>query len=86
MRLIDADRFKNWMMDRYICFDHTLDDIDAQPTIVPERKKGKWIPQEDEEGYPLGCACSECGKSYVMPDGWAYYCPNCGAEMRGEEE
>jgi len=33
MRLIDADRFKNWIMDRYICFDHTLDDIDAQPTV-----------------------------------------------------
>ena len=45
MRLIDADRFKNWIMDRYICFDHTLDDIDAQPTIdaIPV-EQAKWIP------------------------------------------
>lgn len=50
-----------------------------------ERKRGRWVPQEDEEGYPLGCACSECGKSYVMPEGLAYYCPNCGADMRGKE-
>lgn len=33
MRLIDADGFKNWLMERYVCFDHTLEDIDAQPTI-----------------------------------------------------
>jgi len=45
MRLIDADRFKNWIMDRYICFDHTLDDIDAQPTVdAISVEQAKWIP------------------------------------------
>ena len=50
----------------------------------PERKTGKWIKQYDEEDYPLGCKCSECEKTYVMPGGWANFCPNCGADMRGD--
>ena len=55
------------------------------PTIE-ERKKGKWIPHYDAEDYPLGCRCSVCTETYVMPEGWAYFCPNCGADMRGEED
>lgn len=86
MRLIDADRFKNWIMDRYICFDHTLDDIDAQPTIVPERKKGRWVRIEDENGDFLCWECSECRERYVMPYHRASYCPNCGAEMVNSDE
>lgn len=57
--------------------------VQTAPTIE-ERKKGKWIKQYDEEDYPLGCKCSECRKAYVMPDGWANYCPSCGADMRGD--
>ena len=53
------------------------------PSAEPERKTGKWIKQYDEEDYPLGCKCSECEKTYVMPEGWANFCPNCGAEMIG---
>lgn len=53
--------------------------VRALPTAEP--RKGKWIKLYDEDGYPLGCNCSECEKSYVMPDGWANFCPNCGARM-----
>ena len=51
-----------------------------------ERKKGKWVRVEDENGDFLCWECSECGERYVMPYHRASYCPNCGAEMRGEEE
>lgn len=34
-RLIDADRFKNWLMENYVLYDgcRSLKDIDAQPTV-----------------------------------------------------
>lgn len=51
----------------------------------PERKKGKWLPHEDEYGNHCGDKCSVCGEWYVMPDGKSKFCPNCGADMRGGE-
>lgn len=35
-RLISADKFKAYMQDKYLLFDHTLEDIDAQPTVDAE--------------------------------------------------
>lgn len=60
--------------------------IVADAPTIEERKKGKWIPCFDEEDYPLGCKCSVCNETYVMPYGLSNFCPNCGAEMRGEED
>lgn len=51
-----------------------------------ERKKGRWERVEDENGDFLCWECSECGERYVMPHHRASYCPNCGADMRGEED
>lgn len=93
MRLIDADAIpytmlykENWMTRKGIEKQGAWkDDIDGMPTIE-ERKKGKWMPRYDAEDYPLGCRCSVCNETYVMPDGWANFCPNCGADMRGEED
>ena len=51
-----------------------------------ERKNGRWVRIEDENGDFLCWECSECGDRYVMPYHRASYCPNCGAEMRGEED
>lgn len=68
----------------------------TQPTIEPERKKGKWTPKEERQKQEI-FICSECG-------GWAYspwigsrknpkpnrckynYCPNCGSYNGGENE
>lgn len=45
-----------------------------------ERKAGKWIPKDDARYY-----CSSCDG--IAPKGCKWnYCPNCGAEMRGEQE
>lgn len=53
--------------------------IDAEPV-----RHGKWI------GYAgtIGNECSVCGKWIDVLQGTAEmnYCPNCGADMRGEEE
>ena len=43
---------------------------------LPEQKKGKWI-EKGRKSY-----CSECGEvNFLKPN----FCPNCGAEMEGEE-
>lgn len=61
--------------------------IDMLNHLPPaERKKGEWIPHEDEDGEHYGDKCSECGEWYVMPYGKTNHCPNCGADMRGAEE
>lgn len=54
----------------------------------PERKTGKWIPQNHNKTdgmvstavyyYPKCSVCGHCA-SYTN------FCPNCGADMRGEE-
>ena len=62
--------------------------LNKLPSAQPERKKGKWI--HDGYGIPHGCDwihCSVCGKRGVnVPADLPNYCPNCGADMRGEEE
>ena len=65
------------------------------PSAQPERKRGKWI--YGEKDGPDGWYCSECG--FFIPWYYEYYgldnidfiadyhtCPNCGAEMRGEQD
>lgn len=69
-------------------------DIMSLPTI--ERKKGKWDEQnvfdtEDSDIAQMQSAkCSMCGKYHTTPYLYFFdnfnYCPNCGADMRGEYE
>ena len=45
-------------------------------------KTGKWM--EKSTGGEMFSSCSVCG--YVEWDAPKHFCPNCGADMRGEEE
>ena len=55
------------------------------PTIEPERKKGKWIEQDDcWDGVYY--ECSVCKEPFTLIDGTPSdnlynFCPNCGADM-----
>lgn len=51
---------------------------------APKLKRGKWILQglSPYEGIR---ACSECWKEYDIRANFNF-CPNCGADMRGEEQ
>ena len=51
----------------------------------PERKKGKWIEQDDGWGGTY-YECSCCGEAFVLIDGTPAdnlynFCPSCGARL-----
>ena len=53
--------------------------LSEQPTAdVVERKKGKWV-RKDIKGIPY--CCSVCTGRFDYE--WKF-CPNCGADMRGD--
>lgn len=58
--------------------------IETMPTAdVAEVKHGKWIWQGS---IFEGCwVCSECNHSFYQGYGNENFCPNCGADMRGED-
>lgn len=64
-----------------------IDIINALPPVEPKRLKGKWMPiieaNELGEAYQAGICCSECGETLSCE---ANFCPNCGADMRGDKE
>ena len=74
----DGFRYEKWR--QYFC---------ELPSAQPERKKGKWIPQDFNKHsgmestlvyyYPK---CSVCGKSA----NYTNFCPNCGADLRGDDD
>ena len=68
-------------------------DIKQLPPATPKPKIGHWIKDGSwSEGYGMGESygyyyeCSRCGKS--VKGGYSEcgknFCPNCGADMRGE--
>lgn len=70
--------------------------IKAMPTIIPKRKRGRWLEKKVVHAINDGCItewqsckCSECGRYDTRP--YMYYfdepnfCSYCGAEMQEEE-
>ena len=58
------------------------DDVDAikeLPSAQPQRMKGKWM-RRDIKGIPY--CCSVCSGRFDYE--WKF-CPNCGSDMRGDE-
>lgn len=69
-------------------YNFTLNRINEQPTIQPVRH-GHWETIDGWDGDEL-YRCSECGDMFVLIDGTPkdnnyWFCPNCGADMRGEQ-
>lgn len=70
----------------YVPLLEVINHLEALPSA---RRNGKWI---DQKGG--GCCCSECGKyaldeidgNYIHVAFKSSYCPNCGAEMKGESD
>ena len=64
--------------------------VEKLPSAEPERKKGKWVGKERFVNSPefYSWQCSVCGCVLEDPtlDKPYPFCPNCGADMRGEQE
>ncbi len=112
MRLIDADALKTeleklrdgwnyyggeYESAMYQAYDISVDTVDEQPTVQPQRKKGRWINKfGKEQGYDIAgiktwyiqILCDKCGFIKTAIEGHTgqyHYCPNCGAEMEVKE-
>lgn len=57
----------------------------AIKALEQARPKGKWIATENEEINIVGYYCSSCDLPMETEEKTAF-CPNCGADMRGESE
>lgn len=72
-----------------IGFNAIIEVINNAPTIDAEPvRHGKWIKADSQQyfrkHYPL-FTCSVCGYRKDSQKKWNY-CPNCGADMRGEND
>ena len=96
MRLIDADEFESYLINRY-CGNDTgeeiIEDLYNQPTVdAVERKRGKWI-EENRRPKSMMFYCSECHRTAYDPQNHHggrkrcryAFCPNCGARMERSE-
>ena len=60
------------------------DKLEKLPSVQPVRSKGYWI----ERTFPYmihDYKCSECGET-IEAIARSNFCPNCGADMRGDNE
>ena len=93
MRLIDADSMKADLLtvdpqyETMIQWCITV--LDAQPTIEPERKTGKWQRKYSRPGVyaDLCWHCSICGGKFsdTYANMWKH-CPDCGSYNGGNNE
>ena len=71
---------------------YILSAVEKMPGIdVVERKHGKWLDVQNPLDIYVECECSLCRERYFKLSNskdfrWIpfNYCPNCGADMRGE--
>lgn len=89
-RLIDAEELLKAVANANIeSPEDAMDIIDHAPDAQPERKKGHWIDAvipNDSGGLPV-IVCDKCNTFFPLQFGDGHnFCPNCGADMRGEQD
>ena len=67
--------------------DAVVEELKQLPSAQPERKKGKWIEHEwAEEVGGMLVSNYECSECHCWQRETSDFCPNCGADMRGEQD
>ena len=96
-RLIDADALIQSEFKNDISYKAFVNLVKRQPTIE-ERKMGQWeeirvMPEAyditGEKTWASVMRCNKCGfEAFAIEGHFAQYhfCPNCGADMRGEQD
>lgn len=80
------DILEGHLDDDYLDGYEYLNELKAIPSAQPQRMRGRWIPHktkfggEDEKVY----TCDQCGHNIGFHA--ENFCPNCGADMRGEQD
>ena len=69
-------------MRNTIPLDSAIFNIKKLPSAQPERLKGKWIHQSKFSRIE----CDQCGKVFRNSFAPKNFCPNCGADMRGNKD
>ena len=85
-RLIDANALMRDIARYHLSDGKFQHWVEVQPTVDAEPvRHGKWMftPSDAFEAMFTKPKCSECG--FESADG-GNYCPNCGADMRGEKD
>lgn len=60
--------------------------VAVMPSAQPERKTGKWIDDNIFGQLPV-IICDQCKTFFPLQFGDSHnFCPNCGADMRGEQD
>ena len=81
-RAFETDGDTMWQSGCWVRYRAIEQVVKEQPTIEPERKTGKWIPNS-----PVTMKCDQCG--FVIKD-WDWhrfnFCPNCGSYNGGKNE
>ena len=79
MRLIDGDELiEHVWRDRLDSRERIANLVKSMPTVKPQ-KKGAW----HDIGGVIRYGCPFCHHAYESKSN---YCPNCGADMRGEQK
>ena len=65
---------------------YAADAVRELPAVQPERKTGKWIDAVVAGELPV-IVCDQCNTFFPLQFGASHnFCPNCGADMRGEND
>lgn len=80
------DYYNDKNEDSYVGFDDNDNEALDLAIKALERPQGKWIDDSKEDSYYANCSHCDYQIDTHYERGYLNYCPNCGADMRGESE
>ena len=83
--------FDNTIVDKVVVKDGVHSEYTYYLPTPPSERVGEWIAEVGYEGEVLYYECSNCKEAFSLLEGTPEenkynYCPNCGADMRGDPE
>ena len=84
---VDDDKeVKKWydIMGIDDCIDNNVPTADVRENVRGEWIEDKKAEQEHQLIFHKVWTCSQCGERQCRPKG-SNFCPNCGADMRGDK-